>query len=838
MDGRIAGTGADAGADTGAEADAGADADAGAIGQPIEATAAASGTPEPQPAEPAASSATPTPQPAADANVDPDPDPDPDADSDSHSGRPIDEAELDRICLHNLLSACADMIYFKDRDSRFLRVSDSAAAFGGTDPAAMIGKTVRDYFTPEHAAAAFATEKKIMATGQAITDFEEPHLRPGTPAEETLSASKQPLRDFDGRVIGTFGISRDITARKVAERELESRTEELDRVGRELKTLIDTSPDLMARFDRDLRCTYANPAAASVIRSTPTAMLGHTSRERGYSEDFLKVWEESLRHVLATGQNTEREFDVVVAGQSRFLHTRFVPEVGWDGEVTSVLAVCRDLTERRRIEEALEEQAVRDPLTGLANRTLLVSRIRQAIELGAADRDRLAVLFLDLDRFKLVNDSLGHAAGDELLAAVADRLRTAVRRGDLVARFGGDEFVVLCENVAGHAEAAAIAERIIDCLIPPFTCAGQQMHVRTSIGIALAHGSDTTVDELLRDADAAMYQAKADGTVAGGYRFFEPATHQRAVHRMNLEQDLRQAVERGEFTLVYQPIVALEDGRLTGAEALIRWRHPERGLLAPAAFLDMAEETQLIVPIGRWVLDEACRQLAEWNDSLPVGARAVTASAGSAGSGGSAGPAGSARPAGSAGARLPLLATEPDARLPLLAVNLSSRQLSHDADLVCEVTKTIARHGVPPGRICLEVTETAVHEASLTARSALEAFSGSGIKIALDDYGTGYSSLGHLRDNPVDTLKIDRVFISGLGQNRGDDAIVVAVITLAHALGMKVVAEGVETPEQRARLQELGCDFAQGHLFSMPLSAEDFGELLRSGATVGAVPCL
>ncbi|WP_194915576.1 putative bifunctional diguanylate cyclase/phosphodiesterase [Catenulispora rubra] len=759
---------------------------------------------------------------------------DADADADANANaderiapdRTIDEAELDRICLHNLLSACADMIFFKDRESRFLRVSASAAEFSGTDPAGMIGKTVRDYFTPEHAAAAFATEKTIMRTGRAIIDFEEPHLRPGTPEEETLSATKQPLRDFDGRIIGTFGISRDITARKISERELKARTAELDRVGRELRTLLDTSPDLMARFDRDLRCAYANPAAQEI---TGVEMLGHTSRERGYSEDFLRVWEDSLRHVLETGQDTEREFNVRVAGEYRFLHTRFVPELDSDGKVASVLSVSRDLTDRRRIEEALAEQAVRDPLTGLANRTLLVSRIREAIELGGADPDRLAVLFLDLDRFKLVNDSLGHAAGDELLAAVADRLRKAVRRGDLVARFGGDEFVVLCENVAGQTEAGSIAQRIIDCLIPPFDCAGKAMHVRTSIGIALAHGPDTTVDELLRDADAAMYQAKSDGAVAGGYRFFEPATHERAVHRMNLEQDLRQAVERGEFTLVYQPIVALSDCRVTGAEALIRWRHPERGLLAPAAFLDVAEETQLIVPIGRWVLDEACRQLAEWNAAL-----------------GGAGDADRDRDAG-------LLAT-PDAdgnagllavadgvgrrRLPLLSVNLSSRQLSHDPDLVSQVTKAIARHGVPADRICLEVTETAVHEASLTARSALAAFSGAGIKIALDDYGTGYSSLGHLRDNPVDTLKIDRVFISGLTRNRGDDAIVVAVITLAHALGMRVVAEGVETPEQRDRLRELGCDFAQGHLFAMPLRAEEYGELLRSGAAaVGAVSC-
>ena len=710
--------------------------------------------------------------------------------------RPIDEAELDRICLHNLLSACADMIYFKDRGSRFLRASRSAVEFtGAAGWEEMRGRTARDFFTPEHAAAAFATEEMIMSTGGSVTDIEEPHLRAHTGPEETLSASKQPLLDFDGRIIGTFGISRDISARKRAERELVARTAELDRVGKELKTLIDTSPDPMSRFDRELRFSYANPAAEALTATPARELLGHTLGEVGRSSELVENLESALRHVLATGVPTEREFSAVFAGEERFLHTRFVPELGEDGEVCSVLAVSRDLTERRRIEQALAEQAVRDPLTGLANRTLLVSRVRQAIELGGAG-GRLAVLFLDLDRFKLVNDSLGHAAGDELLVAVAARLREAVRRGDLVARFGGDEFVVLCEQVESCAEAAEIAERICRCLIPPFDCAGREIHVRSSIGIAMAEGPGSNVDDLLRNADAAMYQVKAAGGSDGGYRFFEPAAHERVVHRINVEHELRQAVDRGEFVLYYQPVVDLTEDRIIGAEALIRWRHPQRGLLAPSAFMDVAEETHLIIPMGRWVLDEACRQLAVWN-----AARAEQ---------------------GGEPAEL------------TLAVNLSNRQLSHDPDLAAEVAKAIARHGVTPARICLEVTETAVHEASPAARSALVTLSEAGVQLALDDYGTGYSSLGHLREIPVDLLKIDRVFIDGLGRNPGDDAIVVAVITLAHALGMQVVAEGVESSRQRERLRELGCDFGQGHLFSEAVTPERFETLLREGVSGGA----
>jgi diguanylate cyclase (GGDEF)-like protein/PAS domain S-box-containing protein len=701
--------------------------------------------------------------------------------------RPLDEAELDRICLYNLLSACSDFIFFKDRESRFIRASRSAAEFtGAASPEDMIGKSARDYFTPEHIAASRATELEIMRTGRPVLDVEEPHLRAHTADEETLSASKQPLRDFDGRIIGTFGISRDITARKIAERELMARTAELDRVGKELRTLIDTSPDPMTRFDRDLRCTYANPATQEITGTPERELLGRTMAELGREpQEFVDSFENALRHVLATGEGCEREFSVMLTGARRYLHTRFVPELDENGEVRSVLAVSRDLTERRRIEEALAEQAVRDPLTGLANRTLLVSRIRQAIELGTARRGGLAVLFLDLDRFKLINDSLGHAAGDELLAAVADRLREAVRRGDLVARFGGDEFVILCEDVE-RAEAAEIAERINRCLVRPFTCAGKAIHVRSSIGIAMAEGPAADVDTLLRDADAAMYQVKAAGGVTGGYRFFEPAAHEQAVQRIDLEHDLRLALEREEFALVYQPVLDLADGRIIGAEALIRWRHPERGLLAPSEFIGVAEENHLIIPIGRWVVNEACRQLADWNATL-------------------------------AGHGKPLM----------LAVNLSNRQLSHNPALVAEVTKAIAQYGVAPRQICLAVSETAVHQAAGTARSALAELSQAGIQIALDDYGTGYSSLGHLRDIPVNALKIDRVFIEGLTRQRGDDAIVVAVITLAHALGMHVVAEGVESWQQRDRLRELGCDFVQGHLFARPLGAAEFEALVR-----------
>ena len=308
-----------------------------------------------------------------------------------------------------------------------------------------------------------------------------------------------------------------------------------------------------------------------------------------------------------------------------------------------------------------------------------------------------------------------------------------------------------------------------------------------SIGIALSEGHASTADSLLRDADAAMYEAKAAASTTGGYRFFAPADRKTVVRRVDLEHELRRAAEHGEFELVYQPIFDLAQGRIGGAEALIRWRHPERGVLPPAEFIGIAEETGVIIPIGRWVLETACRQLAAWDRAHPA---------------------------------------DRD-RQPTMAVNLSPWQLSHDPDLVDAVTEALERNALSPHRLCLEVTETAVHQASPIARASLKALAAAGVHFALDDYGTGFSSLAHLRDIPVAALKIDRVFVAGLGF-RGDDAIVVAVITLAHALGMRVVAEGVETAQQRDRLLELGCDLGQGFLFAAPLDPDAFARLLEN----------
>jgi diguanylate cyclase (GGDEF)-like protein len=429
--------------------------------------------------------------------------------------------------------------------------------------------------------------------------------------------------------------------------------------------------------------------------------------------------------------------------------------------------------------------AFNDSLTGLPNRALLLDRLDVALARAEREDQPVSVLFLDLDGFKVVNDSLGHVAGDRLLIEVARRLSGCLRRGDTAARIGGDEFAILLGDIGNPDRAPHVAERLIDALAEPITVLGREVFVSASIGIAHAQGD---AENLLRNADVAMYRAKRSGE-AGAYAIFEPSMHAAVVERLELEADLRRAIERDELVLHYQPIVDLAGGQVVGLEALLRWAHPRRGLVTPFEFIPLAEETGLIVDLGRWVLHEACRQAAEWRDDLRTGR-------------------------------------------PWVSVNLSGLQLL-DGSLDAEVAAALAESGLDPAGLTLEITETVLVQDVAAAVDHLEKLRALGVSIAIDDFGTGYSSLRYIGRFPADVLKIAKPFVDGL-HAESDAALVRTIIALADSLGLRTVAEGIEDREQHARLSELGCMLGQGYLFARPLAPEAAGDMLRSALACAA----
>jgi diguanylate cyclase (GGDEF)-like protein len=457
-----------------------------------------------------------------------------------------------------------------------------------------------------------------------------------------------------------------------------------------------------------------------------------------------------------------------------------------DPSVRGLVCNMRDITERRLVEEQLLHQARHDELTRLPNRSAFIEQLDGALVETRDSDELLAVLFLDVDRFKLVNDSLGHDVGDRLLVDVAERLRGCLRPGDVVARFGGDEFTLMLGGLVHANDAVAIAERITETLRQPITVGGRELFVSASIGIAVSHTGHDGASDLLRQADLAMYLAKERGRAR--WEFFDAQSAPHVVERLELEGDLWRALDNEELVLRYQPEVELATGRVRTAEALVRWEHPTRGLLAPDAFVPFAEESSLIVAIDRYVLRHACERVAQWQSV--TGERFV------------------------------------------VSVNLSPRFM-RQADVVSDITNIIRGTGVDPRCVQLEITErTALTDVETTV-ARLHELRGIGIRVAIDDFGTGYSSLGYLKRLPVDVVKLDRSFVESMDTQASDVAIVQAVITMGHALGMKVTAEGVERPEQAARLRALGCDTAMGWLWSPALPYDELPDAIREGFTVG-----
>jgi len=584
--------------------------------------------------------------------------------------------------------------------------------------------------------------------------------------------------------IGALGGSKNRAVKLVKQM-----TGDLRRSEQRFRSLATASPLGIFSLAADGHCEYVNERLCQLTGRTPEQLRGD-----GLSSAYHPDDRAALRKAVTGDQDRYASLRLRVSlpdGTIRWVKTHAAPLrddtdelTGWVGSVEDVTAEVEAQIASQRLSVELAHQARHDHLTGLPNRTFFTEQVTELL----GDGQGVAVLFFDIDRFKVVNDSLGHGAGDRLLVAIANRLRDAVRPGDLAARFGGDEFVVGLVDVPSPDDAVQVAERLATALNHTLVVDGHEVTVTVSMGVAVGtRGADVSAETLLTQADSAMYRAKARGRARVELYRPSPTPVGAPQTTLDLERQLRQAVERDELRLVYQPIAALGTGRLVGVEALIRWEHPTRGLLGPGEFIPLAEESGLIIPVGAWVLRQACAQLHEWRSLHDVGADFS------------------------------------------MTINVSAVQLA-DRHFCSAVATALADHGLQPGALCLEITESALLADIEMAEEALRDLRALGVRIAVDDFGTGYSSLSHLKVLPVDMLKIDRSFIRDLGVDAGNTAIVGAVIRLANALGLTCVGEGVEEPEQLTWLASLGCGLAQGFHLAMPQPASAITALLAQPA--------
>lgn len=546
------------------------------------------------------------------------------------------------------------------------------------------------------------------------------------------------------------------------------------------RLLVELSPEAIV-VQSDDRIVYANHAASNLFgAASAEALLGLAVTDfvhPDHGENFLA----REKHLRSNQQSSlKAEKFVRLDGQVRDVEV-VLASVAYGGR-PAIQILTRDITERRRAEKQLLHDAFHDSLTGLPNRALFLDHLKLAVNHSRRRRGYLfAVLFIDLDRFKVVNDSLGHMVGDELLIAIARRLEICLRDGDTIARLGGDEFTILLDGIADYSDAQRVAERVQEVLEQPFGLAGRELFVTASVGIKYSGDGDEQPEDILRDADTAMYCAKTLGKAQ--YQVFDAEMHTHALTLLQVESDLRRAMEREELHVNYQPIVSLESGRICGFEALVRWHHPERGLISPCDFIPIAEETGLIIQIDRWVLRQACLQMRKWQETLPV------------------------------------------TRQMKISVNLSCKQFMQPT-IVRQVMETLRETGLDPRSLKLEITESVMMERGDYAMSVLEQLSGAGIELSLDDFGTGYSSLSYIHRFPVTALKIDQSFIKRIGGEQNGE-IVRAVVALARNLGLEVVAEGIETVMQLDQLKALGCGQGQGYYFSEPVGEQSATELIQ-----------
>jgi diguanylate cyclase (GGDEF)-like protein/PAS domain S-box-containing protein len=573
------------------------------------------------------------------------------------------------------------------------------------------------------------------------------------------------------------------------ERRVERRTAELRATECYYRALVQQSSDVIMVVDPDLTVRYVSDSMETIFGHEPSALVGRSlDAATGGSNALMEALNRTIREA---GHVSRVEWELTDAsGRIRYAESAISNLIG-DPSVGALVVNTRDATDQVALERQLRHQAFHDPLTGLANRALLADRAEQALMRSARSGASVAVVLVDLDGFKFVNDSLGHQVGDVVLGEVARRLESLVRSEDTVARLGGDEFVILIDDVSGMEETQILAERVREVLRPRFSLPGWDYAVTASVGVAVGSASEVDVHDLLRDADTAMYVAKTSGK--DSVRLFAPSMHERAHERFRLQVDLRGALERDELLLFYQPIYEMYDGRLKGFEALVRWSHPTRGLIAPERFIPLAEESGLIVPIGRWVLQQALRQITAWDRR------------------------------------------HPSARNVSISVNVSTVQLTAPS-LISDVRSELEHSGIAPSRLVLEITEGSLAKDADRTIEVLEQLRELGLRIAIDDFGTGYASLSHLQRLPVDILKVDKSFIAALSEGGKSRDLLQAILGVGQALSLAVVAEGIEAQSQMTVLQEMGCEMAQGFLVGKPSPAEVAESLLGGESTSIHIP--
>jgi diguanylate cyclase (GGDEF)-like protein/PAS domain S-box-containing protein len=668
-----------------------------------------------------------------------------------------------------LASASPVGIFAIDHDGRLAYANDHLRDIFGLPPDLLDGPSWLDRIAGADRERAVAEVRRARALGtRASLD-----VRVEADVERWARVNIAPLVDDGDGPTGLVGTVEDITVEVTARMALAAREAEY-------RMLAEHSTDFLSRHGLDTAFRYASPVSQALLGWAPEAMVGKTPTELGMDHPdnvdiYERTWAQALRSdEPRTAAYRARRRD----GSIVWLETTFRAVRDADGNAREMVCVSRDISERKNAELELAHRALHDGLTGLPNRTLFLDRLGHALRRSRRRETGLAILFVDLDRFKVVNDSLGHEAGDRLLVDVAMRLSSALRPADTLARFGGDELILVCEDIADEADARAIAERLLETFAEPFLVLDGEAFLHASIGIALSRDGFEPPEDLIRDADAAMYRAKERGHA---YELFDEAMRQDARDRLALEAALRRGIDRGELRLHCQPLVCLAKGRIEGFESLVRWEHPEHGLIPPASFIPLAEETGLIVPVGAWVLREACATLRRLIDR--TGMTWLQAS-----------------------------------------VNVSPRQLQQ-ADFVGQVRCALDDHGLRPESLVVEITESAIMEAG--AATILRSLKDLGVCLAMDDFGTGYSSLSHLRRFPLDVIKVDRSFVAGLSDGQGS-SIAGAIVSLAQALGLRTVAEGIEDDDQYRAVRALGCDLGQGFLFARPMPADDLSQLLAA----------